>query len=186
MLLSRALARGRRRGGLPVARSWPRAPGTYALVLALQHPVEIGVGRLGTIRFESPFYIYVGSALGPGGLAARLRHHLRRAERPHWHIDYLRTRAEIFEIWLTEQDRRLECSWYNKLAGLHATRPVIGFGSSDCRCRSHLLALANVPSEAFIRECCSVPGSSQSLTRVRAAPTLAVQTLSHDGAIDRE
>ncbi|MBT8467436.1 MAG: DUF123 domain-containing protein, partial [Deltaproteobacteria bacterium] len=43
--------------------------------LELSGPTEVEVGRLGTICFDAPFYVYVGSAFGPGGLAARLRAH---------------------------------------------------------------------------------------------------------------
>jgi Uri superfamily endonuclease len=167
-------------------RQLPRTPGTYALVLELPRPVEIEVGRLGKVFFNAPFYIYVGSALGSGGLAARLRHHLRRAARPHWHIDYLRRCTEIREIWLSEGDRHFECSWSKKLAGTPAAQPVTGFGSSDCRCESHLVALTDAPDEAWLRDRCLVRSISQPLVRICPAQTLAVQTLSHDAGSDHE
>ena len=50
-----------------------REKGTYALLLYLRHRRAIRVGRLGPIDFDSRWYIYVGSAFEPGGLAARLR-----------------------------------------------------------------------------------------------------------------
>jgi Uri superfamily endonuclease len=85
-------------------------------------------------------YLYVGSALGPGGLRARLKHHLAISPRPHWHADYLRRYARLSNVWLSIGTDRRECSWTGILSGL----PQIvafghGFGSSDCRCRSHLL-----------------------------------------------
>ena len=46
--------------------------GIYALVLHLEHREEITVGKLGTVTFPAGYYLYVGSALGPGGLEARL------------------------------------------------------------------------------------------------------------------
>jgi len=64
-------------------------PGTYALLLYSASDAEIRVGRLGHMRLQSGFYVYVGSALGPGGVRARVRHHLLDSPRPHWHIDYL-------------------------------------------------------------------------------------------------
>jgi hypothetical protein len=70
-------------------------PGTYALILALQSSTELQVGCLGRIRFHAPFYLYFGSAFGPGGLQARIEHHLQPARRAHWHIDYLRQAAEV-------------------------------------------------------------------------------------------
>ena len=46
--------------------------GAYALVLHLERKEEITVGRLGTFAFPAGYYLYAGSALGPGGLEARL------------------------------------------------------------------------------------------------------------------
>ncbi len=65
-------------------------PGTYSLLLYLPRTRLIRVGKLGEFGFANGHYCYVGSAFGPGGLRARLRHHARPAARPHWHIDYLR------------------------------------------------------------------------------------------------
>jgi len=36
------------------------------------------------------YYIYIGSAFGPGGVRARMLRHLRADKPKHWHIDYLR------------------------------------------------------------------------------------------------
>jgi Domain of unknown function DUF123 len=65
-------------------------PGTYVLVLSSRSTDLIQIGRLGALQLQSGFYVYVGSALGPGGVRARLAHHLKLSRRPHWHIDYLR------------------------------------------------------------------------------------------------
>lgn len=46
-----------------------RQPGTYALVLASRGEKRIRIGGIGTLRLRTGFYVYVGSALGPGGLA---------------------------------------------------------------------------------------------------------------------
>ena len=135
----------------PSAKTFPSTPGTYALLLALERPIEIAVGSLVLIRFVAPFYVYLGSAFGAGGLAARLRHHLRKAERPHWHIDHLRSAASIRGVWFTEDARRLECDWSEALAGLCGASLVVGFGSSDCACASHLVALWELPGERLLR-----------------------------------
>ena len=50
--------------------------GTYALVLSARAGGIIRIGRLGELRLQSGIYVYVGSALGPGGVRARLMHHL--------------------------------------------------------------------------------------------------------------
>ena len=126
--------------------------GTYALVIELASaPVDLAVGRLGLLRFEAPFYLYVGSALGPGGLAARLRHHLGCLARPHWHIDYLRTAARLRGIWITRDERRMECGWADAATRIRGASRVPGFGASDCRCASHLVALPRAPRRASFR-----------------------------------
>jgi Uri superfamily endonuclease len=71
--------------------------GTYAIVLRSQTLGPVRIGKLGTLRLQEGFYIYVGSAFGPGGLQARIQHHLQRARRPHWHIDYLRAACDVVE-----------------------------------------------------------------------------------------
>ncbi len=128
-----------------------RAPGTYALLLELREPTELQVGSLGRIRFASPFYMYFGSALGPGGLAARLEHHLQQARRAHWHIDYLRRVAALLGAWHTCDTTRLECTWVDAASLLRGVSRVPRFGSSDCRCHSHLLAAQRLPSLAAFR-----------------------------------
>jgi Uri superfamily endonuclease len=129
------------------------SPGTYALVLALQAPIELQIGCLGRIRFDSPFYLYFGSAFGPGGLKARLKHHLQPVRRAHWHIDYLRQEAEVLGAWYSSDRARLECYWANMALAHRGVSLVPRFGSSDCRCQSHLLAVSRRPNlSAFRRQ----------------------------------
>ena len=129
----------------------PPDPGTYALLLELPRPVCRRVGQLGAVAFDAPVYLYAGSAFGPGGLAARLRHHLGRARRPHWHIDFLRSAARPSEVWTTRDPRRLECAWFRAALALRGARAVPGFGASDCACPSHLVTLPRLPSRDRFR-----------------------------------
>ena len=87
----------------------PSLPGTYALVLRLSRRMEIVVGRLGVLEAQPGYYVYVGSALGPGGLAARLGRHLRREKTWHWHVDYLRAAAHVEELWYAPGKSNCEC-----------------------------------------------------------------------------
>ena len=125
--------------------------GTYALLLQLEEPEEIIVGRLGNFAFPAGYYLYLGSALG--GLRGRLARHRRRGKRPHWHIDYLLQRALLLEVWSMASEKRLECLWAEvarKLPG--AQVPIPRFGSSDCRCPSHLIYFAAKPDFALFEE----------------------------------
>ena len=123
-----------------------KGPGTYLLLLCLEEDREIIMGRLGTLLFPRGYYLYVGSARGPGGLRARLARHRQRGKHPRWHIDYLRGHAKLIEIWAVESDERLECLWAQHLAQLSQGRPIPHFGGSDCRCPSHLFHFREKPS----------------------------------------
>lgn len=127
--------------------------GTYALILEVDMPFEIEVGRLGLLSGNKGYYIYCGSAFGPGGVKARTTHHLKYSQRPHWHIDYLRKVAPIKEIWYSYDLINREHDWAGVLfKSEEISIPFIGFGSSDCSCSSHLLFTRQKPSfHRFIR-----------------------------------
>jgi Uri superfamily endonuclease len=116
--------------------------GAYVLVLQCHQLIKIKIGRLGFISFEPGYYLYTGSALGPGGLSGRISHHFRQKaqKRSRWHIDALTSREAINEIWWSENQHRLECTWAEVLAEV-GDRTVPGFGASDCRCPGHLVWL---------------------------------------------
>jgi Uri superfamily endonuclease len=121
--------------------------GTYALVLYLDGPQTVLVGALGKLTFPPGWYLYLGSARGPGGLAARLARHRRRTDkRYHWHIDYLRAVTKLMEVWTSTSEAQQECDWANAAAALPDARIITPrFGSSDCRCPSHLFHYAQRP-----------------------------------------
>jgi Uri superfamily endonuclease len=108
--------------------------GSYILLFKLATKKDILVGKLGNVSFPKATYAYVGSAMN--GLRARLARHLRREKKLHWHIDYLLKEAEVEEIILCQGDERVECSLAQALC--ERFQAVPGFGSSDCKCRSHL------------------------------------------------
>ncbi|MDW5562601.1 MAG: GIY-YIG nuclease family protein [Methanomassiliicoccus sp.] len=85
-------------------------------------------------------YAYVGSARN--GLEARTGRHLEGTGKKRWHIDYLMGMAEDKEALLFPSGDDIECSLAFRLRALPGTaEPIAGFGSSDCRCRSHLFRL---------------------------------------------
>ena len=47
------------------------AGGTYAVIYRCDADLEIVVGKLGHVALTKGYYVYVGSAFGPGGLRAR-------------------------------------------------------------------------------------------------------------------
>jgi Uri superfamily endonuclease len=118
-------------------------PGSYVLVCELTADVTIQVGALGTILFMKGEYAYVGSAMGSGGLQARLTRHLISRSRPkHWHIDYLLSQANVTMIFWLVSKTIVECGWAGALSLLSA-RNIPGFGASDCGCDGHLFSLGS-------------------------------------------
>lgn len=125
--------------------------GIYCLILNTSG-ATLAVGALGEMTFPVGWYIYVGSALGPGGLA-RVHRHIRvyqgeNDHRPRWHIDRLLTdkRFMLTTAVCGETNDRLECTLAQSLGGQNVRR----FGCSDCRCTSHLLFRNEEPQA----ECC--------------------------------
>lgn len=133
-----------------------RAPGTYLLLIHLAEVAQLDVGRLGRVSFPAGWYVYIGSALG--GLGARLRRHARRAKRPHWHVDVVRAAGVLTAIAVRPGPDRVECETAALVARLPGgTSPVPRFGSSDCRCRSHLVHFIAEPDLQFDPEWLVVP-----------------------------
>lgn len=123
--------------------------GTYILVCQARRAGVVVAGRLGRLSVRRGYYLYVGSALGPGGLRARLAHHLRPALKPHWHIDYLRIVAPVRQVWFCYGAKRCEHAWASVLRGpLGGSVRFPGFGSSDCGCESHLFFFRTCPTRA--------------------------------------
>jgi Uri superfamily endonuclease len=126
----------------------PRDPGTYALLLCAHQHVSLQVGKLGSFYLPAGAYVYVGSALGSGGIRARVSRHLRDSRRTYWHIDALLHECVMEGVcWVITEDR-LECTWVRALLNLPgAFAPITGFGSSDCSngCPSHLVKLERQP-----------------------------------------
>jgi Uri superfamily endonuclease len=126
----------------------PAAPGTYVLVLQCSTRRTICIGRLGKLQLLPGYYLYVGSAFGPGGLRARVGHHTRRVVSPRWHIDYLRRYARLEAVWYAS-GARCEHEWAAAVGTLPGAGMVMrGFGSSDCGCETHLYWLAQAPAAA--------------------------------------
>ena len=121
-------------------------PGSYALVLHRSRGGSIMVGKFGILQFRAGFYVYIGSAFGPGGVRSRVGRHLQGSESRHWHIDYFRPGAEIIEVWYSNDPIRREHDWAQHLmASVGAKVPLRGFGSSDCQCRSHFVFFPACP-----------------------------------------
>jgi len=124
----------------------PGTAGAYALLLTTYAPLAPPVPRPKGCTLTPGLYVYLGNAYGPGGIAARVRRHLRPAKRPRWHIDHLVPHAEVRRV--LDWPGGSECAWRQWLSERGASVPVRGLGSSDCRnCPAHLL---RVPDAAVV------------------------------------
>lgn len=130
--------------------------GTYVLALWLGAERSLTIGRLGRHRFPAGWYLYVGSARGPGGLQARLKRHRRQLglnKRAHWHIDLLREHSCWGGAWTRAGEERVECTWAGTLARLPEAHMVVpGFGASDCRCAAHLVWVSALPGDGWFAQ----------------------------------
>jgi Uri superfamily endonuclease len=108
------------------------------LILHARSPAKINVGRWGTLDVTPGYYIYIGSAFGPGGVSARIARHCRGVKTLRWHIDYLREVTTPVQAWCGYAGRDLEHGWARIFSGLGGVSSVPGFGCSDCQCQSHL------------------------------------------------
>lgn len=116
--------------------------GGYLLVLEASRSLPIQVGSLGLIAFPKGYYVYVGSARA--NLAKRMERHLRRRKQFHWHIDYLRDRVDSCTALPVRSSDDLEHDMATAL-GRMADWTIPRFGSSDCKCPTHLFGFKENP-----------------------------------------
>ena len=126
--------------------------GCYLLVVYNSTNIKLKIGALGEILFEEGYYFYVGSAMGNSGsstLINRVKRHVSpsKNKKTHWHIDYLLDNKKIFihHLFLIPSSQNMECTIANELFNV-SDGYINKFGSSDCKCKSHLLYFKNLPS----------------------------------------
>jgi len=123
------------------------AKGIYILVVSVSKDINVKVGTLGNVNFEKGMYAYVGSA--QNNLEKRIERHLRKTKQKFWHIDYILDydNVKVLKVFYKHAGKSEECKVANKIG--ERCVPTKGFGSSDCKCKSHLFKLKNYQ---FLRE----------------------------------
>ena len=113
--------------------------GTYCLLIKIEKPSNIKVGKLGLIKFSKGYYVYVGSALN--NLEKRINRHLKAKKKKFWHIDYLleNKNVKIKDVFYKKSTKKEECIIAKKLSKIG--EGIENFGSSDCKCKSHLFKI---------------------------------------------
>lgn len=114
--------------------------GAYQLLIDLDRSRMIRVGALGKRKFLRGIYAYTGRACR--NLQSRVRRHLSTRKKLRWHVDYVLQHARVSTVIVFPNRPELECAIGLVTAQYGDARyPVPGFGSSDCRCPSHLVWL---------------------------------------------
>lgn len=123
--------------------------GDYVVVLHLAEDKELSIGSNGVMSFKAGYYMYVGSA--KANLTKRLERHQRKRKNNHWHLDYFRNECDWVTALPVRSSEDLECVMAKALSAV-AVDYVVGFGCSDCRCKSHLFRMDENPvhNEAFM------------------------------------
>lgn len=123
--------------------------GIYQLLIRLPESLHIQIGKRGRFRFLKGYYVYTGSA--KNGLGGRIKRHLRKEKEHFWHIDYLLDHASVKAVLPFANEGKDECSLsLETLVRPGAEVVVPDFGSSDCKCPSHLAffrRLKDIPLE---------------------------------------
>ena len=134
-----------------LANRLPVQSGTYALIYSCEQKGTVQIGKLGNLKLCPGYYVYIGSAFGPGGIRARISHHLQVATNPHWHIDYLKAFCCLRELWMELADVHNEQKWAESVA-LHpnARVPLKGFGATDAKSASHLFHFPKRPTTTVL------------------------------------
>ncbi len=125
------------------------------------------MGKFGTHLFETGTYIYAGNARR--GFDARIRRHLSKEKRFHWHVDYLLDSkyASVNEVWAFPVGVT-ECDIIETLIErTDAVAPIAGFGASDCEagCPAHLLKVSGTAGQVRVKKCFIELDSIQIFTR---------------------
>jgi len=111
--------------------------------MKLDKPQTIQIGKLGCGFFPGGYYVYVGSARN--GLNQRISRHLSQQKKKHWHIDYFLEYAEMIGTKILHSTEKRECALSEEVGNICQGIPMQGFGSSDCRCRTHLYFFSDHP-----------------------------------------
>lgn len=116
--------------------------GAYLLVVHLEKGQRICYGKGKERYFEEGFYVYVGSAMK--NLQSRINRHHRKRKKYFWHIDYLLNKGKLLNSIPIRTKDDIECKLASAIKEISKTE-VIGFGSTDCKCPSHLFYFSTNP-----------------------------------------
>jgi Uri superfamily endonuclease len=112
------------------------------LIISVNQNINVNIGILGNQNLEKGYYIYVGSA--QTNLEKRILHHNKLDKKKFWHIDYLMECEEtkISNVFYKKEGKQGECKLADNIS--KKCYSIRDFGSSDCKCKSHLFRIKNL------------------------------------------
>lgn len=122
--------------------------GSYLLLIKLNEDRNIKYGIRKNNLFKKGYYVYVGSALN--NLEKRIQRHLRSNKKKHWNIDFFLEYGIIINVYYKENVYREECYIAGLLKDIFL--PILNFGSSDCKCKTHLFYISQYKLKNFLRK----------------------------------
>ena len=122
--------------------------GVYCLLIKLEEEKVISI-RKRRVLFPKGYYCYVGSALN--NLDKRIERHKSSDKKNHWHIDYFLEHAHIIDVRTISTQEKLECGLSDRIKNLKSKVVMDKFGSTDCKCETHLHYFEKNPSKELDR-----------------------------------
>ena len=105
--------------------------GSYILILKLRK--ELKVRKPKELTLKPGYYVYIGSAMN--SLTGRIKRHLLKEKKIHWHIDQLTTQAKVIGVYAfvgVKIEEKLSKFFETHLEGIK------GFGNSDLKTTANL------------------------------------------------
>jgi Uri superfamily endonuclease len=112
--------------------------GCYCLIIEVDENQHLKIGKKLELDFKKGYYVYIGSAMN--NLESRVKRHLSKTKKYHWHIDYLLKDNDVIEV-IYNLDKKVECEISQELVKYNEF--IQDFGCSDCECESHLYYYKN-------------------------------------------
>lgn len=121
--------------------------GTYILKLRVKKTLKVSIGSLGKMSFNPGIYAYVGSAMN--SISKRVRRHMRKRKKMHWHVDYLTSSpcVEIEKVYVF-YGLRVEEEVSLKFSKRYDS--VKNFGASDMKVVNSNLYFVNDNMDEFV------------------------------------
>ncbi len=108
--------------------------GIYLIEGFLDKNKNINIGKKENILFPKGWYLYVGS--GKNCLKERIKRHFSQKKKNFWHMDFLSKHLKNLKSFPIYSSRNFECKLAFEFYKIF--KIINGFGSSDCKCKSHL------------------------------------------------